>query len=232
MQETITEAIRNPSFFTYIAVFLAGMLISLGSCAVLEVPILIGYLGGVKTKSRSRLFAITALFVLGMLVTYFLIGIFIGLVATALTRLIIWSKVLYIILGLVSIIIGLVLLGLFKLPIPEVSTLSNFKGGKGDLIGAFFLGFGFVFLEAPTCPACAPALVVISAYMVTQQKILYGLALLLVYVFGQSIPILLIGLFTGYIKQITERFHSWSEYIQIVAGILLIVVGLDLLWLA
>ena len=232
MQEVILEAIQNPSLFTYIAVFAAGILVSLGSCAVLEIPILIGYLGGVKTKSRPRLLIITSLFVLGMLFTYLFIGIFIGLVATAFTRLIVWSKVLYVGLGLASIIIGLVLLGLLRLSLPDVNALSSFSKGKGDLLGAFFLGFGFVFLEAPTCPACAPALMMISVYMVTQQKIVFGLLLLLSYVLGQSVPILLVGVFAGYLKPLADRFHSWGEYIQIIGGILLIVVGLDLLWLA
>jgi cytochrome c-type biogenesis protein len=167
-----------------------------------------------------------------MLVTYLLIGVFIGLVATALTRLIVWSKILYVGLGLVSILLGLVLLGLFRLPLPNKTSFEKFSKKRTDLLGAFFLGFGFVFLEAPTCPACAPALMMISAYMVTQHQILYGLVLLLTYVAGQSVPILLIGFFAGFLKQFAERFHTWEEYIQIAGGILLIVVGLDLLWLA
>lgn len=232
MQDSVLQAIQAPSPLTYLLVFVTGLITSLGACAVLEAPILIGYLTGVSTKARKRLFVITLFFVLGMLTTYVLIGIFIGLIGTAVKQLTFWSTVLYLVMGVVSLTLGLIMLGFFRLPFSTTKTLSKIGGSRGDLWGAFILGLFFIFLEAPTCPACAPALMLISTYMVTQQKVVLGVALLLTYVTGQAVPILALGLFTGWMKQLTERFHRLEEYLRIVGGILLLLVGLDLLWLA
>ncbi|MDI6689556.1 MAG: cytochrome c biogenesis protein CcdA [Actinomycetota bacterium] len=230
LQNLVVEAIKTPSLLAFGAVFIAGIIVSLGSCAIMELPILIGYIGGMGYSSRRRIFAITLLFVLGMLTTYLIIGIVIGMASMTLSKIATLSTILYLAMGTVSLILGLYMLGFIHPPIPNLSLQKPSR--KLGLLGAYLLGLGFIFFEAPTCPACAPALMLISSYMVTAGKILWGLFLLLTYALGQSVPILIAGTLTSVIKPLTERAYSWKEYFQIVSSILLILVSLDLFWLA
>ncbi|MDP3013909.1 MAG: cytochrome c biogenesis protein CcdA, partial [Candidatus Subteraquimicrobiales bacterium] len=224
--------LATPSFFSYLAVFILGIFVSLGSCAIMELPLLMGYIGGVETHSRKRIFILTVCFILGMLTTYFAIGLIIGLASLSLGQFARGSSMLFYVIAFVSFVFGLYLLGFLHLSFPRTKFLSRVKKGKGDFLGAYLIGLIFIFFEAPTCPSCAPALILISSYMVTKGTILAGVTLLMTYVLGQSVPVLIAGSAVGWLKQLTHRFTRWEEYLQIASGIFLIVIALDLLWLA
>lgn len=232
IQSTLTNALATPSVFAYLAVFVLGIFVSLGSCAIMELPLLMGYIGGVGTHSRKRIFILTCLFVLGMLTTYFLIGLVIGMASISLGQLAKGSSILFYVIAVVSLVLGFYLLGFLHFPFSGSALLLKISRGKTDFLGAYLIGLIFIFFEAPTCPSCAPALILISSYMVTKGTILAGVTLLLTYVFGQSIPILIAGAAVGWLKQFAHRFARWEEYLQIASGIFLIVIAFDLIWLA
>ncbi|MDI6800128.1 MAG: cytochrome c biogenesis protein CcdA [Actinomycetota bacterium] len=232
IQFSLQNALSSSSPLAYLTVFALGAVVSLGSCVILELPLLMGFLGGVQTRSKRRLVLLTLLFVGGMLTTYLAIGLAIGLASLSLAKFASFSRAIFYGLGAVSLLFGLYLLGFIHPPKMNTGFLELFARGHKDYLGAYLLGAIFIFFEAPTCPCCAPALILISGYMVTSGTIISGLTLLMVYVLGQSVPILIAGVAFGWIKGLSDRFVRLQEYLQIVSGILLTLVTLDLFWLA
>lgn len=232
MLNQIFEALNSPSPTTYIAVFILGVLVSFGSCTILEMPIIMSYINGVKTENKRQVVATVLLFILGMLASYFLIGIIIGYAAVNLGSLSKISIFVYLLVGSLSIIFGLYLLGFLRLPLPHIHIDSLLINRRLRNLGAFFLGFLFIFFEAPTCPSCAPALFVIASYMLSRGTVLIGVSLLMVYVLGQAVPLFFAATIAGFAEEASRRYSRVEEYVKIAAGVLLILVGLDLFWLA
>lgn len=232
MLNQIFDALSSPSPTTYIAVFILGIIVSFGSCTILEMPIIMGYISGTKIENRKQLVKTVLLFILGMLTSYFIIGLIIGY---AVVNLAVFSKIsfyVYIGVGLLSILFGAYLLEFIRLPLPHIHLDSLIVNNKARNWGAYALGFFFIFLEAPTCPSCAPALFVIASYMLNKGTALIGISLLMVYVLGQAVPLFFAATFAGFAEEASKRYRKVEEYVRVAAGILLILVGIDLFWLA
>lgn len=131
---------------------------SLGSCVIMELPLLMGFLGDVQTRSKRRLSLLTLLFVGGMLTTYLAIGLVIGLASLSLTKFASFSRVVYYGLGALSLLFGLYLLGFIHPPKVGSQFLQRDALGRKDYLRAYLLGLAFIFFEAQTCPCYAPAL--------------------------------------------------------------------------
>ena len=158
-------------------------------------------------------------------------GVLLGSIGSLLINLLAWSTCLYLAIGIFAILIGLHLLGFihFKSPFRIGERRITKRTG---LFGAFFLGVSFTFFEAPACPCCGPVMLLIAGYTVAQGKVLFGLTLFLTYALGQSLPLLVLGGFTGFLKSIEKRIHRFEEYVKITGGILLFLIGLYFIWTA
>ena len=97
------------------------------------------------------------------------------------------------------------------------------------LPGAFLLGLvsGLVVSQCAT-----PVLAVILTYVMAQQSgVLYGAALLFLYALGCGLPLVLVGTFTGVLKNL-RAFGKWSGAVNKISGVLLILLGAYFLWAA
>lgn len=232
MLQELIQALNNPSPMTFIAVFLLGILVSLGTCTILELPILLGYLGGIEENRKLQLFKIVILFTAGMLLSYLIISLAIGLAVLKLNSLFGLSHFLYVSIAAFSLLFGLYLLGFLPIRLPALDMKKIIGKRTGQYFGAFLLGLTSIFFEAPTCPSCAPALILIAGFMVTKGTILLGVSLLMTYVAGQAVPLVIAGTFASFLKNMGTRTATLQEYVKIAAGILLVLVGLDLIYLA
>lgn len=232
MLNQIFEALSSPSPATYIAVFLLGIFVSFGSCTILEMPIIMSYINGIKVESKKQIVTTVLLFILGMLTSYFIIGIIIGYAVVNLAAFSKISVLVYVLVGTASLLFGLYLLEFIRIPLPHFHLENLLTGSKTKNLGAFFLGFLFIFFEAPTCPSCAPALFVIASYMLSRGTVLLGVSLLMVYVLGQAVPVFFAATIAGFAEEASKRYRTIEEYVRIAAGVLLILVALDLYWLA
>jgi cytochrome c-type biogenesis protein len=185
-----------------------------------------------KATSRRQIVKTVLLFIAGMLTSYFLIGLVIGYAVVNLSVFSDISRYVYLTVGFFAAIFGLYLLGFINLPIPHIHFENIFTTPSAKNLGAFILGFLFIFLEAPTCPSCAPALFVIAGYMLNKGTVLIGVSLLMVYVTGQAVPLFFAATMAGFAEEASRRYARIEEYVRVVAGILLVLVGLDLFWLA
>lgn len=220
--QTVPQAVENVSLLSFVIVYLGGVVTSISPCMLSMIPLMVGYIGGYGETSRLKGFVMSFSFVLGLSVTFAILGIAAALLGRIFGQ--IGDAWLYIIAG-VAILMGLQLLGVINISFP---TLSKMPVKGGGITGAFVFGLLFGLVASP----CAtPVLAVIIAFVAAKGQIWYGGALLFSYGLGHGLPLLIVGTFTAVLKSFAG-FQRWAKYTTYASGILLIIFGLYFLTLA
>lgn len=230
----VVKALREGSPLIYFIIFWGGLVLSLGICGIVRLPIVVGYTGSVSlTKMDSVLISLS--FIAGLIVSYCVIGMLLGWIGSLMKYIILGQSYAYYSLSILIIIFALHFIGIIKINFSFFGSKTKdkiFKHISGSTTkGAFLLGIAFVFFEGIICPCCAPILYVIASYTLFKGEILYGLSLFFVYALGQATPIFLLGYSTGAIKHFQGVRRYW-EYIEVTAGLILILVGIYLFMIA
>lgn len=210
--------------------FVAGILSFLSPCLLPLIPGYISFISGVsfeklqekdKTKDMVRKIGISSLFfVLGFSSIFILLGASTSFIGRFLVE---YLKVFTRIAGILIIILGLNILGVFR--------IGWFRGGKDvsqsktpkNLWEALLVGMAFAFAWTP---CVGPILAGILTLAATQSTVHAGVYLLGVYSLGLGIPFLLTGLFTGLFTSFLSRYRQFIRWGEIFSGIFLIVMGI------
>lgn len=215
----IAALLNNSPWLAIVAVFLGGVTTALNPCVLAMVPLLMGVVAGSRettTLRRSLVFSFS--FVLGLAVTFTVLGLISALMGRMFGNIGLFWKYL---VAAVCLLMGLHLLGLFKLNLPVPSGLKIMKRGY---IGAFLLGLLFGVVSTP----CAmPILAVLLAFVAEKGNVLYGGFLLFVYAVGHSVLVLVAGTSVGAAKSLLESkgLRQAHGVLQKVAGVLIIAIG-------
>lgn len=218
---TIAATLKNAGFLANLAFFfLAGLGLSLTPCVFPMIPILSGIIAGQGHRiSRSRGFALSLAYVLGMAVTYSAIGIAAGLTGTLLSTALQNPWVLGG-FATVFVILSFSMFGFYELQLPTAlqSKLSeesgHLQGGRG--IGVFIMGALSALIVGPCVAApLAGALLYIGQ---TGDAVLGGMALFLM-ALGMGVPLLIVGLSAG---TLLPKAGAWMEAVKKSFGVLLL----------
>jgi len=217
--------LQNASLLAFILAFLGGIFTSLGPCNIATIPLVVGYVGGSHDLSRSRSFILSLTFAVGLALTFMFLGLAAALIGGLIGA---SSRWWYYLVAAICFIIGLNMLGVFRLNMPMVFSGLRERIGLKGIPGALALGLvsGLVASQCAT-----PVLVAILTYVMAKGALLYGAALLFVYALGRGVPVVLAGTFTGALKSFQKLGH-WSEVIEKASGVIVIGVGLYFLWIA
>ena len=212
-----------------LAAFLAGILSFLSPCVLPLIPGYISFLsgmsledlkGGTHRKEALVKASITSIFfVLGFSVVFIALGAsatFIGKLFTD------YIQVLTKVAGVIIVLLGLYLTGILKIGWLNYQKSIKVKNFTPGIFAAFVIGLAFGF---GWTPCVGPILAGILAIAATQETVLRGMILLGVYSLGLGIPFILTGFFVGLFMRILERFKKFVRWIEIIAGIFLIIVG-------
>ncbi len=193
------------------AAFLAGVLSFLSPCVLPLVPTYLFYLGG----ERGRPLFNALFFILGFGAVFFLLGLPFTLLGGLLFE---HRPLLARIGGVLLILFGLYMLGLR----PRWSVGLRYQGETGSPLGAFLLG---ATLGLGWTPCIGPIL----GAILTLTAVGGGVGLLLAYILGLAVPFLLVALFAERLKGWLKRAGRLSHYVELLAGVVLLLVGVLLL---
>jgi cytochrome c biogenesis protein CcdA len=227
---TLQRFLTESPLLALVIVFWAGAIASLSSCTIVRVPIVLGYVAGTGgSKKRSMLLSV--LFVLGLIVSYTLFGILLGLIGNLAYSFIRVNKYIFWAIGTLLFICGLFISGLVDLNILKRKRHIIDKFQNASFLGAFLFGVVFALLEMPTCPCCGGVLLLIAGIVVAKNLSLYSIIVFISFALGQSFPILSIGLSTSMIKSdlinyLGPKVHRLEQQIKLVAGNILMVLGI------
>ncbi len=197
-------------------VFIGGLALNLTPCVYPLIPITIGYFGSQSEGNTKRLAMLGVLYVLGMALTYSVVG-----VVTAMSGAVFGSLMQN---PIVILIVAAVLVGLalsmfdvyeFKLPDSWVMKAGNAKAGG---VGAFMMGLTMGIVAAP---CIGPFVLGLVTYVAAKGDVLYGFLMFFFMALGLGTPYLFLAIFSGKIKSL-PRAGMWMKGVEKIFGFILI----------
>jgi cytochrome c-type biogenesis protein len=210
-----------------IAAFLAGLVSFLSPCVLPLVPGYVSLISGagveqLKTHESQLLRKVmlnSVAFILGFSVVFVTLGAVATEVSQMLSR---YRSTLAQIAGVVIILFGLHLTGVFKIKaLYTDARLHSVKGGS-TAWGAFVIGFAFAF---GWTPCVGPVLTVILTFAAAQDSITKGVMLLAIYSMGLAVPFLLTALGVERFLKFYSRVRAHIHAIEVASGVLLVALG-------
>ena len=210
-----------------LAAFVAGLISFLSPCVLPLVPGYVSLISGaaveeLKTQDSRlmrRVMLQSVMFILGFSAVFIMLGAVSSSVGQLLAH---YRTVIAKIAGVVIIIFGLHLTGLFRInALYADKRLHGVKGGSSPW-GAFVIGFAFAF---GWTPCVGPILSVILTFAAEQDTIMKGVFLLAVYSLGLAVPFLLTALGIERFLSFYKRFQKHMHMLEVASGALLIALG-------
>jgi len=210
-----------------IAAFFAGLISFLSPCVLPLVPGYVSLISGAgleELKSAEgqlmrRVMVNSIGFILGFSVVFITLGAISTEIGQIAAR---YKHTLSIVAGVVIIIFGLHLTGIFKIKaLYTDARLHDVKGG-GTILGAFLIGFAFAFGWTPCLGPILSAILVVASQ---EDKVVRGIVLLTVYSLGLAVPFLMTSLLMERFLKFYSRFRSHMHALESASGGLLIALG-------
>ena len=196
-------------------VFLAGLALNLTPCVYPLIPITIGFFSAQAKEGRGGTFGLALVYVLGMSVTYSVLG-----VVAALTGRILGTALQspVVILGIVTVLLALALsmFGLWEIRVPGWAMRAS--GGRGGYFGALVMGFIVGFVAAP---CIGPFVLGLLTYVGQAGSPFLGFVLFFALAMGLGLPYLVLGTFTGALNKMPAS-GAWMIGVRKVFGVLLV----------
>jgi cytochrome c-type biogenesis protein len=215
---------------TLLAAFAAGFLSFVSPCVLPLIPGYISFISGqtleemqgsaTASSSRGRVLLVSTSFVLGFTVIF----VAAGASASALGRFIYaQSPILEKIAGTILIVLGLHMMGVFRIRLLESDKRIHTQRKPAGPIGAFLVGMAFAFAWTP---CIGPILGGILAMAASRESVAEGMQMLAVYSLGLGVPFLLTSVAINRFFTAAARIRKHYRTIELVSGGLLILVGL------
>jgi thioredoxin:protein disulfide reductase len=208
----------------FLSVFVAGLLLNTTPCVYPIIPITIGFFMNQSASDEgkpriSRTFLMASTYVLGMAITYSLLGVIAaksgGLFGAALQNPIV-------LIGLAGLMIALSLsmFGVYEFKLPEsLNRLANSSAqSTGGALGAFVMGLTMGIVAAP---CIGPFVLALLVFVGEKGDAVFGFFMFFVLALGLGLPYLILGTFSGAIKSL-PRSGLWMVTVRKVFGLALI----------
>ncbi|OIN95761.1 hypothetical protein AUJ66_08330 [Candidatus Desantisbacteria bacterium CG1_02_38_46] len=222
-----------------ISVFLAlgaGILSFFSPCILPLIPAYLSFITGMSVDrlqedssgkgvsgNWKKVLPETILFILG----FSFIFISLGASATYFSNLIFTNRnLIKTIGGIIVIIFGLHLAGVFNIKFLQVEKKVHLKSRPGGRMGSFVIGAVFAF---GWTPCLGPILGGIYTMAATKSTVGEGILLLSFYSLGLAIPFVVTSIFVGWILGEFSRIRKYFRLISVVSGLLLVIIGMGML---
>ena len=211
-----------------LAVFVAGLISFLSPCVLPLVPGYVSLISGAgieELKSTEghllrKVMLNSAAFIIGFSLVFITLGAISTEVGQVLAQ---YKSLLARIAGVIIILFGLHLTGIFQIKALLADTrLHQLKGGASPW-GAFVIGFAFAF---GWTPCVGPILAVVLGFAATQDTVWKGIFLLAIYSAGLAVPFLITSLGIERFLKFYNRFKFHMHAVEVASGGLLIVLGI------
>lgn len=221
----IAKLISNHFWIAPILALLAGVLTSFTPCSLSNVPLIIGYVGGMKEKNAKNGFKYSVIFSLGTAITFVALGV----IATSAGRMLGTSSSLwYLILGVLMVLMALQTWDVYQF-IPSMNLIAKSKV-KGA-VGAFLAGIlGGIFAS----PCSTPVLIALLSIVAGKGNFLWGILLMFLYSLGHSFLVIIAGTSMTFVKKISgsEGYNRLGTVLKVVMGSGILLIGFYMFWLA
>jgi len=213
--------------------FAAGVFSFLSPCVLPLIPSYLSFVSGISVEEmrgaqaaarvRTRVVLNSAAFILGFSLVFvslgasasFLGGLFLG-----------YRNFIRVMGGAFVVLVGLYLVGLFKIAALERYLQFNLKDKPAGYLGSVLVGITFA---VAWTPCVGPVLGAVLALAGASGEVGRGIFLLSSYAAGLALPFFLSALAVNSFFQFSQRFRRYIHAVHVMGGVLLIIVGVLLI---
>ncbi len=212
----ISNGLKEPGPLTLLVAFFSGLLTSLGPCSLSLLPITVAYLAGFKGNQSP--FIRSLIFSSGIVLSLVILGTLSGLFGRIYGQL---PSQLNLLVSIIAILMGLNLLGLIKIKLPNSPNPDKWRDKVPEPIAPIAAGVAFGMASSP---CTTPVLAVLLAWIAQTGQPITGIILLACFGFGQVIPLVLAGVAAGSAEKLLS-FRPITKWIPITSGIIFLSTG-------
>ncbi|RUT00642.1 cytochrome C biogenesis protein CcdA [Dulcicalothrix desertica PCC 7102] len=191
--------------------FAGGAIASVSPCILALLPVNLSYIGTLNIKSRWDAVTKAGLFVLGAVTILSLFGLVSSFAGAVMVE---YRGYINIVVGLIMTVMGLWLMGIVNIPLPQMNVNLPKAGPYG-------VGLTFALVSSP---CASPVLFAVLASAAATGSQILGTLTMVSYALGYTLLIFLASLFTGLAKQ-SNKLLKHSEGIIRFGSVALILTG-------
>ncbi len=213
-------------FYILVTFLLLGLLLSFTPCVLPMLPIVSSIIADQRHLTSWKGFTLTATYVLGMALTYAILGVITSLIGANLS-VFFQSRWVLMLFAAIFVVLSISMFGAFDLQLPSSwqQKLVNLRQQQrgGTYLGVFFMS---IFATLILSPCVTAPLVGALTYISQTGNVLLGGSALFFLGLGMGTPLLIIGIAGGKWLPTTG---AWMVRIKQICGFLLLTVAIDLL---
>jgi len=200
---------------TLFAIFILGLALNLTPCVYPLIPITIGYFSSQSGGSRSQRVALSSLYVIGIAITYSVLGVFSALSGRLFGA---WLQLpgVLIFFALLMLVMASSMFGAFEIRVPHF--IADRSGGRAGLGGALIMG---LLIGIVAAPCVGPFVISLIALVSSIGSPFLGFLMFFVLALGLGVPYLLLGIFSSGLSSI-PRSGMWMVQVKKGMGFILI----------
>lgn len=219
-QSDISEAFASGGLLlSLVLAFLGGLALNLTPCVYPLIPITIGYFGGQSQGDTRKLALMGGVYVLGMAVTYSIIGVITAL-SGAMFGALLQNPIALLFIAAVLIGLSLSFFDVYEFRLPD-SIVQKAGAAKAGLVGALFMGLTMGIVAAP---CIGPFVIGLLTFVAAKQDVLLGFLLFFSLALGLGLPYFLLAIFSGKIKSLPKS-GEWMDGVKRIFGVIMIIMA-------
>jgi len=227
-QNQIANYVKEKGLFlTFLFVFFIGLTLNLTPCVYPLIPITISFFGaqaggttGEKKTSKGQKILTAIVYVLGMSITYSVLGLVASLTGGLFGSLL-QNPIVILILVLIFVALALSMFGVYEIRIPQ--SIANFSGkNRSGYFGTAVMGLTVGFIAAP---CIGPLVLSLLVYVGQIGNPFLGFMMFFILSLGLGFPYIFLAIFSSSINKL-PRSGAWMEGVKIIFG--LVMLGLAL----
>ncbi|MEA2163789.1 MAG: thioredoxin:protein disulfide reductase [Thermoanaerobaculia bacterium] len=170
---------------TLLILFLGGLALNLTPCVFPMIPITVGFFAMQSDGRRSRRFALSLAYVIGIVITYSVLGVFAALSGRMFGS---WLQSPAVLIGFAVLMLVLAssMFGVWEFRVPQFITSRS--AGRAGVAGALTMG---LFVGIVAAPCVGPVVVALFTLVAAIGKPVIGLAMFATLGFGLGFPYLI-----------------------------------------
>ncbi|MEK6284830.1 MAG: cytochrome c biogenesis protein CcdA [Acidobacteriota bacterium] len=221
----IAELISSKGLaLTLLFVFLSGLVLNTTPCVYPIIPITVGFFVNQSASQEGkprlrRTFSMALMYVLGMAITYSVLGVIASL-SKGLFGAALQNPIVLIVLAGVMVALALSMFGVYEFKLPE--SLNRFATSStqstSGILGALVMGLTMGIVAAP---CIGPFVLALLVFVGEKGDPVYGFFMFFVLALGLGLPYLVLGTFSGAIKAL-PRSGMWMVTVRKLFGLVLI----------